>query len=136
MNNNYFPAILKDKLIQSFSWIKGSFFLILSVFLFLAILTFNINDNSFLTQTNSPSSNVVGPIGSYTASFLIYSFGLLSYLIVFFLLVSSYAAFWRKNFGYFFIRLFLILVSIVLIPQSFFYWGWNFEFYSTIKFLG
>ena len=133
MNNNYFPAILKDKLIQSFRWMKGSFFLILSVFLFLAILTFNINDNSFLTQTNSPSSNVVGPIGSYAASFLIYSFGLLSYLIVIFLLVSSYAAFWRKNFGYFFIRLFLILVSMVLVPQVFFYWGWNFEFYSTIN---
>ena len=133
MNNNYFPAILKDKLAQSFSWIKGSFFLILSVFLFMAILTFNINDNSFLTQTNSPSSNVVGPIGSYAASFLIYSFGLLSYLIVFFLLVSSYATFWRKNFGYFFIRLFLILVSMALIPQAFFYWGWNFEFYSTIN---
>ena len=133
MNNNYFPAILKDKLTQSFSWMKGSFFLILSVFLFMAILTFNINDNSFLTQTNSPSSNVVGPIGSYTASFLVYSFGLLSYLIVFFLLVSSYAAFWRKNFGYFFIRLFLVLVSMVLIPQSLFYWGWNIEFYSTLN---
>ena len=120
MNNKYFPAILKDKFIQSFVWIKGFVFLILTLFLFLAILTFNINDNSFLTQTNNPSSNVVGPIGSYTASFLIYSFGLLSYLIVFFLLVNSYATFWRKNFGYFFIRLSLILLSIVLIPQSFF----------------
>ena len=133
MNNNYFPAILKDKLTQSFSWMKGSFFLILSVFLFIAILTFDINDNSFLTQTNSPPSNVVGPIGSYAASFLVYSFGLLSYLIVIFLLISSYAAFWRKNFGYFFIRLFLILVSIVLIPQSLFYWGWDIEFYSTLN---
>ena len=133
MNNNYFPAILKDKLTHIFSWMKGSFFLILSIFLFLAILTFNINDNSFLTQTNSPPSNVVGPIGSYAASFLVYSFGLLSYLIVIFLLISSYAAFWRKNFGYFFLRLFLILVSIVLIPQSLFYWGWNIEFYSTLN---
>ena len=121
MNNNYFPPISKDKLSQSFSWMKGSVFLILSVFLFMAILTFNINDNSFLTQTNSPPSNVVGPIGSYAASFLVYSFGLLSYLIVIFFLINSYAAFWRKKFGYFFIRLFLILVSIVLIPQSFFY---------------
>ena len=122
MNNNYFPAILKDKLTQSFSWMKGSVFLILSVFLFMAILTFNINDKSFLTQTNSPPSNIVGPIGSYAASFLVYSFGLLSYLIVIFFLISSYAAFWRKNFGYFFIRLFLFLASIVLIPQSLFYW--------------
>ena len=133
MNNNYFPAILKDKLAQSFSWIKGSFFLILSVFLFLAILTFNINDNSFLTQTNSPSSNFVGPIGSYLASFLIYSFGLLAYLIVFFLLINSYAAFRHKKLSYFFIRLFLILMSIVLIPQSFFYWEWSIEYYGAIN---
>ena len=133
MNNNYFPPILKDKLSQSFSWMKGSVFLILSVFLFMAILTFNINDKSFLTQTNSPPSNIVGPIGSYAASFLVYSFGLLSYLIVIFFLINSYAAFWRKNFGYFFIRLFLFLASIVLIPQSFFYWGWNIEFYSTLN---
>ena len=133
MNNNYFPAIFKDKLKQSFGWIKGSFFLILSFLLFGAILTFNINDNSFLTQTSSPTTNLVGPIGSYTASFLIYSFGVLSYLIVFFLLVNSYAAFRLKNFGYFFIRLFLTLVSIVLIPQSFFYWGWDLEFYNTIN---
>ena len=133
MNNKYFPAILKDKLIQSFVWIKGFVFLILTLFLFLDILTFNINDNSFLTQTNSPPSNAVGSIGSYIASFLIYSFGLLSYLIVFFLLVNSYATFWRKNFGYFFIRLSLFLVSIVLIPQSLFYWGWDIEFYSTLN---
>ena len=133
MNNNYFPAIFKDKLKKSFGWIKGSFFLILSFLLFGAILTFNINDNSFLTQTSSPTTNLVGPIGSYTASFLIYSFGVLSYLIVFFLLVNSYAAFRLKNFGYFFIRLFLTLVSIVLIPQSFFYWGWDLEFYNTIN---
>ena len=133
MNNNYFPAILKEKITQSFAWIKGSFFLILSVFLFLAILTFNINDNSFLTQTNSPSSNFVGPIGSYLASFLIYSFGLLAYLIVFFLLINSYAAFRHKKLSYFFIRLFLILISIVLIPQSFFYWGWSIEYYGAIN---
>ena len=133
MNISFFPEILKEKLIQSVRWINGIFFLVLSILLFLAIFTFNINDNSFLTQTNSPTSNVVGSIGSHVASFLIYSFGLLSYLIVFFLLINSLATFKRKNYGYFFIRLLLVLVSLVLIPQSFFYWKWNLEFFNSIN---
>ena len=133
MNISFFPSVLKEKIIQSVRWIKGSFFLILSILLFLAIFTFNINDNSFLTQTNNPVSNAVGSIGSHVASFLIYSFGLLSYLIVFFLIINSLATFKRKNYGYFFIRLFLVLVSLVLIPQSFFYWSLDLNFFSPIS---
>ena len=133
MNISFFPSVLKEKLIQSVRWIKGSFFLILSILLFLAIFTFNIDDNSFLTQTNNPVSNAVGSIGSHVASFLIYSFGLLSYLIVFFLIINSLATFKRKNYGYFFIRLFLVLVSLVLIPQSFFYWSLDLNFFSPIS---
>ena len=133
MNISFFPSVLKEKIIQSVRWIKGSFFLILSILLFLAIFTFNINDDSFLTQTNNPVSNAVGSIGSHVASFLIYSFGLFSYLIVFFLIINSLATFKRKNYGYFFIRLFLVLVSLVLIPQSFFYWSLDLNFFSPIS---
>ena len=133
MNISFFPSVLKEKLVQSVRWIKGSFFLILSIWLFLAIFTFNINDNSFLTQTNSPTSNAVGSIGSHVASFLIYSFGLLSYLVVFFLIINSFATFKRQNYGYFFIRFLLVLISLVLIPQSFFYLGWSVNYIVSIS---
>ena len=133
MNISFFPTILKEKLIETVRWIKASFFLILSILFFLAIFSFNIDDDSFLTQTNSPTSNAIGPIGSHVASFLIYSFGLLSYLIIFFLIMNSFAAFKRKIYGYFFIRLFLVLVSLVLIPQSFFYWGWSLNYFNNIN---
>tara|TARA_E500000178_G_scaffold5377_1_gene5510 strand:- start:1233 stop:3311 length:2079 start_codon:yes stop_codon:yes gene_type:complete len=133
MNISFFPSVLKEKLVQSLRWIKGSFFLILSIWLFLAIFTFNINDNSFLTQTNSPTSNAVGFIGSHVASFLIYSFGLLSYLVVFFLIINSFATFKRQNYGYFFIRFLLVLISLVLIPQSFFYLGWSINYIVSIS---
>ena len=133
MNISFFPSVLKEKLVQSVRWIKGSFFLILSIWLFLAIFTFNINDNSFLTQTNSPTSNAVGSIGSHVASFLIYSFGLLSYLVVFFLIINSFATFKRQNYGYFFIRFLLVLISLVLIPQSFFYLGWSINYIVSIS---
>ena len=133
MNISFFPSVLKEKLVQSLRWIKGSFFLILSIWLFLAIFTFNINDNSFLTQTNSPTSNAVGFIGSHVASFLIYSFGLLSYLVVFFLIINSFATFKRQNYGYFFIRFLLVLISLVFIPQSFFYLGWSINYIVSIS---
>ncbi|MDA8695210.1 DNA translocase FtsK [Alphaproteobacteria bacterium] len=133
MNISFFPSVLKEKLTQSVRWINGGFFLILSILLFLAIFTFNIDDNSFLTQTNNPTSNAVGSIGSHAASFLIYSFGLLSYLMVFFLLINSFAIFKRKNYGFFFIRLLLVLISLVLIPQLFLYWDWGFNYITSIS---
>ena len=84
MNNKFIPAILKEKMSNITRWFIGSFYLLLSTVLFLSILTFDINDNSFLTSTSKVSSNALGDIGSYLASFVIYSFGIMSLLIVFF----------------------------------------------------
>ena len=133
MNNTYIPGVLKEKLSLFINYFYGLAHLLFSIFLTISLLSFDINDNSFLTQTNNPVSNAVGSIGSHVASFLIYSFGLLSYLIVFFLIINSLATFKRKNYGYFFIRLFLVLVSLVLIPQSFFYWSLDLNFFSPIS---
>ena len=136
MNNRFIPAIIKEKMNDFNRWFKGSFFLLISVVLFLSILTFDINDNSFLTTTSKSSSNIMGDIGSYLASFLIYSFGIMSLFIVFFLLLNSIYAFTNKKLEYFFIRLLLILTSIVLIPQIFFYWGWKFSFIDQVNVWG
>ena len=136
MNNRFIPAIIKEKMNDFARWFKGSVFLLISVILFLSILTFDINDNSFLTTTSKPSSNVLGDIGSYLASFLIYSFGIMSLFIVFFLLLNSIYAFANKKLEYFFIRLLLMLTSIVLIPQIFFYWGWKFSFIDEVNVWG
>ena len=84
MNNSFIPAIFKEKLLQVTQLAQGLIFLLLSLSLFLSLYTFNINDNSFLTSSNEVTNNFLGLIGSYAASFLIYSFGLMSYLIVFF----------------------------------------------------
>ena len=117
MNNSFIPLVFKEKLANFINWFKGSLFFLLSVALFLSIFTFNINDDSFLTKSSGVASNALGTIGSYLASFLIYSFGLMSYFIVFFLFICSVATFRKKEFKYFFIRLLFLLISIVLIPQ-------------------
>ena len=133
MNNSFIPAVFKDKLVNIIIFFKGSLFLLLSLVIFLSVFTFNINDDSFLTKSSGATSNVIGTVGSYIASFLIYSFGILSYLIVIFLLICSIATFQKKEFGFFFIRLLLLLISIVLIPQVFLYWDWNYNFIDQIK---
>ncbi len=133
MNNSFIPSVFKDKLANIINWFKGSLFFFLSVAIFLSIFSFNINDDSLLTKSSGATSNICGTFGSYVASFLIYSFGLMSYLIVFFLLICSVATFRKKNFKYFFIRLLFLLISIVLIPQIFLFWGWSYNFIDQIK---
>ena len=133
MNNSFIPIVFKEKLANIINWIKGSLFFLISLLIFLSVFTFNINDDSFLTKSNETTSNIIGTVGSYLASFLIYSFGLMSYLIVFFLLICSAATFRKKELEYFFIRLLFLLISIILIPQVFLFWGWNYNYIDQIK---
>ena len=133
MNNNFIPGVFKDKIVNIIIWFKGSIFFLLSLFIFLSIFTFNINDDSFLTKSSGATSNIIGTVGSYLASFLIYSFGIMSYLIVVFFLIYSIVTFQKKEFEFFFIRLLFLLISLVLIPQVFLYWDWNYNFIDQIK---
>ena len=136
MKNSFIPIVFKEKLIKIFGWFRASLFFLLGTAIFLSIFTFNINDSSFLTKSSTITSNIFGIAGSYLASFLIYSFGLTSYLIVFFLLINSIATFRKKDLGYFFIRLLFILVSIVLIPQIFLFRDWTINYIDQIKVWG
>ena len=133
MNNSFIPLIFKDKLVNIINWFKGSLFFLISFVIFLSVFTFNINDDSFLTKSSGATSNVIGTVGSYSASFLIYSFGIMSYLIVIFFLICSIATFRKKEFEFFFIRLLFLLISLVLIPQLFIYLDWNYKFIAQIK---
>ena len=136
MNNSFIPVVFKDKLIKIVNWTRGLFFLFLSIALFLSIFTFDINDDSFLTSASGTPSNFLSFVGSYIASFLIYSFGLMSYIISLFLLINSIAIFLNKDLNYFFIRFLFFLISLIFIPQIFFYWEWSFIFVNQINVWG
>ena len=117
MNNNFIPLIFKDKLVNILNWFKCSLFFLISFVIFLSVFTFNINDDSFLTKSSGATSNVIGTVGSYSASFLIYSFGIMSYLIVIFFLICL-ATFRKKDLNILQTPL-LLLINGVLIPQVF-----------------
>ena len=133
MNNSFIPAVFKEKLTNLLNWFKGSLFFLVSLIIFLSVLTFNINDDSFLTKSSGATSNAIGTVGAYSASFLIYSFGIMSYLIVIFFLICSITTFRKKEFEFFFIRLLLLLISLILIPQVFLYLDWNYNYIDQIK---
>ena len=89
----------------------------MSIFSALALISFSINDNSFLTSTSNESQNFLGDAGSYYASFLFYTFGILGYLIIVFFLIYSILVFANRNPGYLFIRVLFFFISLVMLPQ-------------------
>ncbi len=118
MKNNYIPEILKEKISKTISFLYSFFLFLVSILSALSLITFSINDNSFLTSTSKNSENLLGDLGSYYASFLFYTFGIFAYLIIIFFLVYSLLVFFKKSPGYLFIRLLFFFISLVLIPQT------------------
>ena len=136
MKNNYIPDIFKEKIAQSFRYLYAIFFLVIAIFSSLALLTFDINDNSFLTNTSNVTQNLLGNIGSYFASFIFYTFGVLGYLVIIFFLTSSILIIFKKMPKYIFIRLLLFFISLIIIPQTFIYYEIDFKFIESIEVWG
>ena len=133
MNHNYIPRALKEKTLSFSRFVYALILLCFSIFTFLALITFDINDNSFLTNTNSPYENILGLIGSYYASFVFYTFGILGYMLGIYFFIYSFLTFIKKTPDYFFIRLLIFFISLILIPQSLIFWDIEVELYSEIK---
>ena len=122
MNNNYIPLIFKEKILSYFKYFVVFFYLSLSFLTAIALITFDINDNSFLTKTGVASNNFLGTFGSYYASFILYTFGIFAYLLVIFFLVFSILTLLSKSPNYIFIRLIIFFISLIIMPQIIIYY--------------
>ena len=118
MNNTYIPNILKDKLSLFLNYFLGLIYLLVFFFLIISLFSFDINDNSFLTNSSQSINNLGGEIGSYISSFILYTFGLTGYGFVIFFFILSVLTLIKKRPKQFFIRLFLFFISLILIPQT------------------
>ncbi len=133
MKTNYIPEVLKEKLSSFYRYSYALLLFLVSIFSALSLFTFDINDNSFLTSTNSISGNLFGDIGSYFASFIFYTFGLLGYLIVLFFLIYSVLTIINKQPKYIFIRLLLFFISLIFIPQTLLQINFQLMFIDSIE---
>ena len=130
--SKYIPEILKDKF-QSFTkYFYVCFYGLVVICLGLSLLSFNINDNSFLTSSSEPTHNILGPIGSYIASFLFYTFGLMAYGIIIFFFTFSLKIFFNQRLNLLFLRLLFFFISLILIPLSFLEVAIEFKLYEGI----
>ena len=135
MNNNYVPDIWKEKILKSVRLILSLIFFGMGIALLLSLISFDINDNSFLSTSNAPSSNFLGNFGSFLASFIFYTFGLTGYLLVIFFLLYAYTSY-QKNYNFFFIRLLFFLASLTLLPQLLYFYDISLTFYNAIHVWG
>ena len=133
MSHKYIPLALKEKTLNFSRIMYGIVLASFSIFTFLSLISFSMNDNSFLTNSSNDFSNVLGFLGSYYASFLLYTFGILSYLVGIYFFIYSLLVFIKKTPDYFFIRLFVFFISLILIPQYLVFWGISFNFYPEIQ---
>ena len=136
MSNSHFPAFLKDKILLLLNYFNATLFCIIALTLAFSLFSFNIEDNSFIASSSLPSSNLLGDFGSYVASFILYTFGLMGYAIIIFFIVFAMLTFLKKKPSFIFIRLFLFLLSLILIPQTLYYLKIEFKFIDQIKIWG
>ncbi len=133
MQNSFIPNILKEKFILFGKYIKIIAYFFISIFLFLSLISFDINDDSFLSKSSMPTNNIFGDAGSYVSSFIIYTYGIMGYFIVIFFINYALNTFFNKELRYLFIRLFIFLISLVLIPQIFLLNQISIEYFNALS---
>ena len=133
MKNSFIPTILKDKISSFFSYFLSIIFIFITFFIIISLFTFSINDNSFLTSSNSTITNFAGEVGSYFASFVFYTFGVMGYGLILFFTTFSILTFQKKQPSFFFIRLLLFIFSLILLPQFLIDFNINFIFIEQIS---
>ncbi len=133
MSNSHFPVFLKDKISTFFNYFYATLYSVIAAILSLSLFSFDIKDSSFITKSSLPSSNLLGDFGSYIASFIFYTFGILGFGMILFFTVFAILTFVRKKPSFIFIRLFFFLLSLILIPQTLYYFEIEFEYIDQIK---
>ncbi len=133
MKSNYIPDVLKEKFAFFIKYLYGIFLILVSILSALALFSFDINDNSFLTSTNNTTQNLLGNFGSYYASFIFYTFGIMGYLIILFFLIYSLLIFLNSIPKYIFIRLLIFFISLILLPQTFLQLNFELKFIDSLE---
>lgn len=110
---NSFRAYFKNLCLK----LLGVFFIALSIFLFLSIITYHFTDTSINTAGNFTTQNFGGFIGATIANIFLYFFGLTSLVFIYnIFLVGKYFIFPQKIFHP--IKNILLYMTISIIPTS------------------
>ncbi|MBR4315962.1 MAG: DNA translocase FtsK 4TM domain-containing protein [Alphaproteobacteria bacterium] len=110
---NSFRAYFKNLCLK----LLGVFFIALSIFLFLSIITYHFTDTSINTAGNFTTQNFGGFIGATIANIFLYFFGLTSLVFIYnIFLVGKYFIFPQKIFHP--LKNILLYMTVSIIPTS------------------
>ncbi len=130
--NKIVPEIFNTKMTAFIRYLKGISFFIIALGMTLSLMSFNLSDNSFLIQTDQRTQNLMGNFGSYLSSFIVYTFGVMGYFIPLFLFINVYLIFKKRDLNFLFIRLFILLVGLITLPQCFLFYNFQFIYLDNL----
>ena len=115
MNSNILIKInnfIKNRLIE----LSGSLLIIISIFLFLSVITYSGGQDSFIIKSDNSEigfKNLGGFYGSAIADFLLQSIGLIIFLFVLNLLFWGFKLITEKKISNFLTKIFFTIIYIV-----------------------
>ena len=87
-----------DFTVKRIAEIIGVFFILISILLFIALLTYSPEDPNFIFTENIVIKNLLGSKGSFTSDLLLQSIGLISFLLSFTIFFTGINLTINKNF--------------------------------------
>lgn len=102
---NVFPISIKETIFL--------FLILLSIFLFIALISFDKNDISSFSYPPQPITNLGGTIGANLSHFLYFSFGSTSFFMVFFTFFVGIVGFTFEDYPYTLVKIISAVVMFV-----------------------
>ena len=112
--NYLLPKALKVFFMRRFSEVLGSIFILLAMYLLVALLSFNHSDPSFNTAVDGQVNNITGYWGAIAADILLQYFGLPAYLLVGLLLAWARIKLSYTSVKRILLRSILIIIAMIL----------------------
>ena len=114
-----------DHRIGPFSYLHYFLYLAVSIYLFVALFSFSLNDPSILASNYpqlSPLNNICGLIGSQVAGWLIWQFGVLSFSIPLLLIFERTLHLRKHSFSFYWLYVLVLgFTASILIVENFAY---------------
>ena len=119
MNIKNYLSKISDFLIKKLIEITGLILIILSILIFLSLVTFSPEDPNFIYSSNENINNILGFRGSYISDFLLQSIGLMSFFFSISIFFTGINIIKRKKIiiileNFFFVVLYSLLGSLFL----------------------
>lgn len=109
----------KSNLSSFFLRALGALIIMLAIFLFISLISFDINDPSFNQVNDNKINNLAGYCGAFIADPILQSLGLASYFTVIFLITLGFKILAAKEIGFLTLRVAFLMLLLPFVAACF-----------------